>query len=164
VDVILGSLTPDEENFAYEVARIRSATSRAYGFTNRFPGGGGTWDEIGARGEVFVRRVFRVPLDLDEMTEVSTRHFPDVPGVGDVRSTKRENGGLPIHREDPPDRVAVLVTGERVLQIRGWLVNRDGMRPEFYRVDLGEPFFWLVPNRELRPIHTHPLIAERGLF
>ena len=58
---------------------------------------------------------------------------PDV-GIVDVRTSRKHNGDLILHKEDPDDRVFWKVTGENGRYvIRGWILASDGKKDEYWR-------------------------------
>lgn len=79
--------------------------------------------------------------------------------VGDVevRTTVADNNRLIIHPGDPDHRPFILVIGKpRTYRIAGWIMGRDGKRPEYWTdPKTGRPAFF-VPQAALRPIAELP--------
>lgn len=75
--------------------------------------------------------------------------------VGDniqVRSTRRDNGCLLLHKEDKDDHIYVLVTGSGIQKrIRGCILGSDGKRSEYWRESTGRPCYF-VPQSKLSDI------------
>ena len=72
--------------------------------------------------------------------------------VGDniqVRSTKRKDGCLIMHKKDKDDQYFVLVTGSGLnMKIKGWIKCADGKKQKFWRDNVPNPAYF-VPQSEL---------------
>ena len=82
----------------------------------------------------------------------SFKQVPGDVGRGQVRHTRFPNGRLVLHDSDPDDVPFVLVVGEYPHQrIAGWMVGKDGKRPEYWDTHVDRPCY-MVPQSELQPI------------
>jgi hypothetical protein len=73
----------------------------------------------------------------------------DIPDVGnvDVRVTHLPHGKLILHKEDKDDRKYYLLIGlNGIYEIKGYILGKDGKRPEFY----------YDPTKENRPAYFVP--------
>jgi hypothetical protein len=103
----------------------------------------------GAAGELAVAKA----LDRYWSGSVNTYRAGADVGQLQVRTRSQPNYDLLIRDRDDDDAVFVLVTG-RVpsFAVRGWLLGRDGKRPEWRREHGGRPPAYFVPQAHLRPI------------
>jgi hypothetical protein len=76
-----------------------------------------------------------------------------------VRTSESHTDRLMLHDEDPDDRAFVLVTGIAPrFRIHGWILAREGKRPEWWDDPYGEKYgkerpAYFVPQSELHSIH-----------
>jgi hypothetical protein len=77
---------------------------------------------------------------------------PDLGGEIEVRTNARDNGDLILHPKDLDDRPFWLLTGRSgSYVVRGWLLARDGKRPEYWRDPVGGRPAFFVPQSVLKP-------------
>jgi hypothetical protein len=149
--VIKGTLTPENEALALEVAETRQRQNEINGRRDKFPARDPFRLHLaGARAEAFVAQAYGVvwhPLPFERRGE------PDVAGT-DVRWTTSH--GLFIHPKDPDERATSLVTGEALLVIWGWLYAREAKRAEWWNAELPFPAFE-APRSWLRSAGTLPI-------
>jgi hypothetical protein len=76
-----------------------------------------------------------------------------------VRGTDYDDGKVRLQRDDPADKIFILVTGRAPhYAMRGWLKCGDGQREEFWcdPTGTGRPSAFFVPQLNLNPIDTLP--------
>lgn len=113
-------------------------------------------DISGCLAEFAVAKAFGMPwdgeyLDNEKWSQWRTDGH-DVSGI-EVRSTRHHDGRLLLHKRDKDDSPYVLVRthAKPRFQIVGWMLGRDGKKPEFWTdVGYGRPCY-LVPTPLLRP-------------
>jgi hypothetical protein len=75
-------------------------------------------------------------------------------GNAEIRTRSNHNWQLFLHKEDPDDRVFILVTGlAPEFRLRGWIWGREGKRPEY----------WSDPTRKNRPAYFVPNAVLRPM-
>ena len=76
----------------------------------------------------------------------------DTPDVGklQVRTTRRDNGRLILHKRDSDDEIFILATGENgTYNLKGWLLGYVGKRDEYWTDPVGGRAAYFVPQAEL---------------
>lgn len=145
-------LTDDEMQVAVWVGAMRRVGAIRKGLQYRngppqYPGQEWAIDIVGAAGELACAKY----LGLYWHGLSPLARGCDVAGNVDVRSSLRDDAPLIVRDRDADDRPFVLVTGRPpLLTLRGWLVARDGKRPE-YRNPTPPPYFE-VPQARLSAI------------
>jgi hypothetical protein len=155
-------LSADDEAYAEAIGQQRHDHSAANGWRNRRVNrrvDDVETDRRGARGEMAVVRAYGVP-GRNPLRVAEAIHDPDVAGV-DVEATVWTDGRLLLQPDDPDDRphVLVIIAGNGVYRIPGWLFAFEGKRPEYWDDKLPEPCF-AVPQSALRDPRELPI--ERG--
>ena len=144
-------LSEADESWALEVARARNANGTRRGYRPKLGPGTDRAHSLGARGELAVARSTGASWDDPERLDFARMHDPDV-GAFDVRTSERLDAVLPIRPGDRNDRphVLVLALDDRRYRLAGWLLGREGKRPEFWRdADARGPGWWAVPQDAL---------------
>ena len=153
------TLTKEEQNEAVRVAHERHLSQRQTGrvdFKARPQDDGRMLDLLGSLAEQAVASAFGLPWDgkFKPIAEwdVWRRAGHDVSGL-EVKSTKRYNGSLILHRESRPELPAVLVIIESSSSFKlvGWTFTKEGQQERFWREkpDVPESCF-MVPQSYLK--------------
>lgn len=144
-------LTEGEVAASLLIAAVRRLESNRSGREDNHHGKKDPWmDEIdGAAAEIAYckfRGQFWSP-------GVNTFHGADHGTKIQIRSTQYDTGCLIIRpKEDPPSHYYVLATGHiPVFQIRGWILGKAGMLPQYLKSPNGRPPAYFVPQSLLTP-------------
>lgn len=107
---------------------------------------------LGAKGEI----AFRKFINSNEKITVNTfKKVPDISGV-EVRTRSSEDYDLIIRKDDPDDRIYVLVVGEGCkFKIVGWLSGREKHQFETKTFN-DRPKAWFIPQSKLHAIEELP--------
>jgi len=122
-------------------------------------------ETVGACGEMAAAKA----LDIFFSPSVNTFHkTTDLPHNIEVRATNRDPNGrvsLIIRKNDPSDRIFVLVNGEPpVMHVLGWFIAEDAKKPEYLDNPNGHRESWFVPKDHLHPIaELKSWIAEKKI-
>lgn len=146
-------LLPEEIRIAAHIGierQLRGLECAANGGSHRYNFDGPGWDIHieGAIAECAVAKFFHWYWNDRPYAKGD-----DDVGDWQVRHTRRHDGRLIVHPEDPDDKYFVLVTGSApMLEIRGYLAGADCKRPEYWREDgVRFPAFF-VPQYALRDL------------
>ncbi len=106
----------------------------------------------GAAGEL----AFAKAVDRYYLPTVNTfKHGGDGVSTIQVRTRSKHHYELMVRRNDDPEKVFVLVTGEMpIFVVRGWLFGKEAMLPEYLKDHGGRPHAYFAPQDKLRPIET----------
>lgn len=77
---------------------------------------------------------------------------PDVAASNvEVRTTRHAFGSLILHKEDPPDKVFWLLTGQfGKYEVRGWILAKNGQQEKYWSdPQKSDRFAYFVPQSEL---------------
>lgn len=84
-------------------------------------------------------------------------------GSYEVRTAAKPGHALILHESDQDDRAFILVTGlNGRYAIRGWILGRDGKRPEFWKDPAGGRGAFFVPQSALADPLTLPNHTKGG--
>ena len=145
------SLSPLELRQAELIGRGRVGRANAKGYRHRYggapPGDVEAANVAAAAAEMAVAKALNVywadRSELDYDGDVGAYH---------VRHTLHASGGLILHPTDPGDAVFVLARGgPPTFDLAGWILARDGKRPEWWQTRTGRPCF-IVPAAALEPM------------
>lgn len=103
---------------------------------------------LGARGEIAFRKFIG---SQDKITVNTFKSIPDISGF-EVRTRSNEDFDLIIRKDDPDDRIYVLVTGEGCqFKIVGWLKGQEKYNFD-YKTFNSRPKAWFIPKEKLHKI------------
>jgi len=107
---------------------------------------------LGARGEI----AFRKFINSNEKVTVNTfKKTPDISGV-EVRTRSKDDYDLIIRKDDPDDRVYVLVVGEGCkFRVVGWLLGKEKYNFSTKTFN-NRPKAWFIPQKSLHAIEELP--------
>jgi hypothetical protein len=117
-------------------------------------------NRVGALAELCVATFLGV---ADRWVEVTNDYHSltgdVVPGL-EVRSTRARRGGVLLHPRDPDDRVFVGVrtadANRGWVDLAGWIIARDGKRPEWWPGRHPDRPCFMVPSEALHPMSDLP--------
>ncbi len=103
---------------------------------------------LGAKGEI----AFKKFMNSNEKLSVNTfKKIPDISGF-EVRTRSQEDYDLIIRKDDPDDRIYVLIVGEGCrFKIIGWIkgCEKYNFQPKTFN---GRPKAWFIPQCALHQI------------
>jgi hypothetical protein len=152
---VIVRLTHPEILLAHMVAGLRITYTFQANTPNRYGANGdgaGDWLHVlGARGELAVAKAF----NLYWHPAVGETKRVDVGGLYEVRTVDAAHKKLILHAADDDDRAFILadVSGCPNVLLAGWILARDGKRPEWWADPTGRnrPAFF-VPRDKLLPM------------
>lgn len=109
-------------------------------------------DIAGAIGEMACAKY----LNLKDQVFVYNDNYGkfDLPPNIDVKTALGHNRRLPIFLDEDPLKLFVFATyAYEVIRLQGWILGRDGMRPEFIDNPVGRGNSYYVPKFALKPMH-----------
>lgn len=91
----------------------------------------------------------------------------DLYGHLEVRTRSQPWHSLILHDDDPDDAIFILITGVNgTYTMEGWIVCKDGRKPEYWKDPAGGRPAYFVPTEALNPIEelvhaVTPYVKER---
>lgn len=131
------------------LSRLQNGTRDKYGAAG--PGNGGfDMDVYGAVVEFAVAQHF----NLHWRGRVGVVRAIDVGGCIEAKSARRDGDCLLLHPESPDDLPFVLgvIRTLPVVELRGWILARDGKLDKFWQDPIGGRPAFFVPQAALQPM------------